>query len=80
MLTVIFEETMQVKACPPSNDLFCEIYMQKQPRKNKQINKQNVQNFKLKYRKAQKSVLSGRFGDPSVQESGRSVPYLGELA
>ena len=43
---------------------------------------ENGLNLKHKNRRAQKSILSGRFGDPyerAGREGGRSVPYPGEL-
>jgi len=69
---------MKKIACIDGGGFLVSVLGAKMAQKKKK--KKNGQNFQLKHRKAQKSILSGRFGDPSVQESGRSVPYPGELA
>ena len=69
---------MKKIACIDGGGLLVSVLGAKMAQKLKQ--KKNGQNFQLTHRKAQKSILSGRFGDPSVQESGRSVLYPGELA
>lgn len=68
---------MKKIACIDGGGLLVSVLGAKMAQKLKE---KNGQNFQLKHRKAQKSNLSGRFGDPSVQESQRSVPYPGELA
>ena len=67
---------MKKIACIDGGGFLVSVLSAKMAQKLKQ---KNGQNFQLKHKKAQKSILSGRFGDPSVQESGRSVPYPGEL-
>ena len=69
---------MKKIACIDGGGFLVSVLGAKMAQKLKQ--KKNGQNFQLTHRKAQKSILSGRFGDPSVQESGRSVLYPGELA
>ena len=49
-------------------------------KKSSNFEKQNGLNFKLKHRKAEKSILSRRLGDPyQCHISGRLPDYPGEL-